>query len=185
MLSKIRESLEGIKIEVKFEITEDDYIKFNLYHIENSPSQKRTYNLLRYVIGLLFAIPIYAIGTGLFKQPSSYWIVIAILFALVWIIEYPKRYKKSIRKQTKKMLQEGDNSSIFGKKTMLIDENNIKVFGEFTSETISKKSIKTIKIYDDMILIYLSGFTAQIIPTRYLDDESKKYLLKELDFGLK
>lgn len=78
-------------------------------------------------------------------------------------------------------MQEGDNSSIFGEKTMLIDENNIKVFSESISETISKKSIKTIKIYEDMILIYLSGFTGQIIPTRYLNDEFRKYLMRELD----
>lgn len=173
--------MEGIKIEIKFEITEDDYIKFNLYHIENSPSQKRTYNLLRYVIPLLFSMPIYAIGISLFKQPSIYWIIIATLFVLVWIITYPNQYKKLIRKQTKKILQEGDNSSFFGKKTMVIDDNNIKVFSEFTSETISKKSIKTIMVYDDMILVYLSGFTAQIIPTRYLNDESQKYIMKELN----
>lgn len=177
--------MEAIKIEVKFEITEEDYIKFNLYHIENSPSQKKIYNLLRYVMPIAFTIPIYAIGTGLFKQPSSYWIVMATLFALAWIIKYPNRYKKSISKRTKKLLQEGDNSSIFGKKTMTIDENNIKVFSEFTSETTSRKSIKTIKVYDDMILIYLSGFTAIIIPTRCLNDETKEYLMKELDSGLK
>lgn len=173
--------MEGIKIEIKFEITEDDYIKFNLYHIENSPSQKRTYNLLRYVVPLLFSIPIYAIGTSLFKQPSIYWIIIDMLFVLVWIITYPNQYKKLIRKQTKKILQEGDNSSFFGKKTMVVDDNNIKIFSEFTSETISKKSIKTIRVYDDMILIYISGFTAQIVPTRYLNDESKKYIIKELN----
>lgn len=138
--------------------------------------------MLRYVIPLLFSIPIYAIGTSLFKQPSRYWIVIAILFVVVWIITYPKQYKKLVKRQIQKILQEGDNSSIFGKKTMLIDENNMKVFSEFTSETISKKSIKTIRVYDDMILVYLSGFTAQIIPTRYLNDESKKCLIKELDW---
>lgn len=27
-------------MEIKFQITEEDYIKFNLYHIENSPSHK-------------------------------------------------------------------------------------------------------------------------------------------------
>ncbi len=174
-------SLEGIKIEFNFEITEEDYIKFNLYHVENSPAHKRTYNLLRYLLPLIFSVPIYAMGTSLLKQPSAYWIVIEILFVSVWIIKYPNHYKRLVRKQTKKILQEGDNSSIFGKKTMLIDENNIKVFNEFVSETISRKSIKTIKVYDDMILIYLSGFTAQIIPTRYLNEESKKYLIKELN----
>lgn len=167
-------------MEFNFEVTEEDYIKFNLYHYENSPLQKRTYNLLRYLVPLLASAPIYAIGTSILKQPKIYWIVIAVLFIAVWIITYPNQYKKLLIKQTKKMLKEGDNSSLFGKKTMLIDENNIKVYSESTSETVSRKSIKAVKVYDDMILIYLSGITAHIIPRRYLNDESKNSLIKEL-----
>lgn len=128
----------------------------------------------------MFSIPIYAIGTYLFKQPKIYWIVIAALFASVWMIGYPKQYKKLIKRETKKLLQEGDNTSVFGEKTLLIDNNNIKVIGEYSSETMSRESIKSVKIYDNMILIYLSGFTAQIIPTRYLDEKSKKQLIAEL-----
>lgn len=167
-------------MEFNFEVTEEDYIKFNLYHYENSPSQKRTYHLLRYLVPLLASAPIYAVGTSIFEQPKIYWIVIAILFIAAWIITYPTQYRKLVIKQTEKMLKEGDNSSLFGKKIMLIDENDIKVHSESTSETISRKSIKVVKVYDDMILIYLSGITAHIIPTRYLSDESKNSLIKEL-----
>ncbi len=87
---------------------------------------------------------------------------------------YPKQYKKLIKRTTKKLLQEGDNSSIFGRKILVIDEDNIKFLGEHISETISRESIKSVKVYDDMILIYLSGITAKIIPTRYLNEDSKK-----------
>ncbi|NMM62023.1 hypothetical protein HBE96_04820 [Clostridium sp. P21] len=41
-------SLEEVKIEFNFEVTEEDYVKFSLYHIENSPEHKRLYNMLRY-----------------------------------------------------------------------------------------------------------------------------------------
>lgn len=129
---------------------------------------------------LLFSVPIYVIGTSLFKQPRIYWIVIAVLFVVLWMITYPKQYKRLLKRQTKKLLQDGDNSSLFGKKTMIIDENNIKVISENSSETTSKESIKEVKVYKDMILVYLSGFTAHIIPTRYLDEETKKYLMDEL-----
>lgn len=168
-------------MEIKFEITEEDYIKFNLYHAENSPSLKRTHNLIRYVLPLLCAVPIYSIGTYIFKQPRIYWSFIAILFVAIWILIYPPKYKRLIQKQIKKLLHEGDNSSIFGKKTLLIEADNIKVISELSSEAISKKSIKAIKVYDDMVLIYLSGFTAIIIPSRYLNDESREYIMNELD----
>ncbi|WP_246169751.1 YcxB family protein [Alkalibaculum sporogenes] len=137
--------------------------------------------MLRYAVPLLFSVPIYAIGTSLFRQPQIYWLAIAILFVIIWMISYPKQYIKLIKRTTKKLLQEGDNSSIFGEKTLLIDEYNITVKGEHTTETISRESIKSVKVYDDMILLYLSGISAQIIPTRYLNAQSKKSLMDELD----
>lgn len=57
----------GYKMEINFEVTKEDYIKFNLYHMENSPSQRKNFNLLKYGIPVLFSIPICFIGTGLFK----------------------------------------------------------------------------------------------------------------------
>lgn len=109
-------------MEVNFEVKKEDYIKFNLYHAENSPSQKKNLNLLRYGIPVLFSLPIYFIGTNLFKQPSIYWIIIAILFSAIWIITYPKQYKSLIKKEIEKLISEGDNSEIFGKKNMIIDD---------------------------------------------------------------
>ncbi|ADI00154.1 YcxB family protein [Salisediminibacterium selenitireducens] len=167
-------------MELRFEITKDDYINFNLYHIENSPSQRKVYNFLRYGIPLLFSVPVYAIGTIIFQQPASYWVVIALLFILVWIITYPKQHKRVIRRQTEKLLQEGENSSIFGKKIMTLDDQTIKVVGGNSSETTSKQSIQEVKVYEDMILIYLSSITAHIIPTRFLSEELKSELLEEL-----
>lgn len=133
-------------MEIKFAITEEDYINFNQHHLENSPSQKRTYNILRYILPMFAALPIYAIGTLIFKQPKIYWVIVALVFAVIWIIGYPNQHKKLIRRETKKMLDEGDNSSMFGKKTMVIDEETMKVFDENSSETTSRKNIQDIKV---------------------------------------
>ena len=85
-------------MEVNFEVTKEDYIKFNLYHVQNSPSQKKNLNLLRYGMPVLLSLLIYFIGTNLFKQLSIYWAIIAILFSIVWIITYPNQYKSLIKK---------------------------------------------------------------------------------------
>jgi len=76
-------------MEIRYEVSEEDYIKFNIHHAENSKTHKRTYNMLKYVLPTLCA-----------------------------------------------------------------------VYG--------------------MILIYLSGFTAHIVPTRYLSRETKEELLEKL-----
>ena len=94
-------------MEINFEVTKEDYIKFNLYHVENSPSQNRNFILLRYLVPVLFSIPIYFIGTNLFKQPSVYWAIVAVLFSVIWIITYPKQYRALVKKETEKLISEG------------------------------------------------------------------------------
>lgn len=167
-------------MEIKFEVTKEDYIKFNLYHTENSPSQKKNLNLLRYVIPVLFSLPIYFIGTNLFNQPSIYWIIIAILFSLIWMITYPKQYRYLIQKETEKLINEGDNSEIFGKKKMIIDNETITVYNKSSSESMQINTIKDVKIYDDIIAIYTSAITAHIVPIRYLDKDLKDNFIKKV-----
>lgn len=167
-------------MKINFEITKDDYIKFNLYHLENSKLHKNIFNIIRYIIPITLCIPIYLIGTRVFNQPSIYWIIVAMGFLIIWILTYPKEYRKSITKRVDKFISQGDNSSIFGSKTLEIIDGAIVVKGDFISETISLEGIKDIRIYEDMILIYLSGFVAQIIPRRYLDKETEKEFIKEL-----
>lgn len=169
-------------MELKYEVTEEDYIKFNIHHAENSRSHKKTYNMLKYWIPILCGIAIFFIGPSLYKQPKLYWGIIAILFICIWIIRFPKTYEKLIRKSAKGMLKDGDNSSMICQNTMIIEENDIRVISEHSTEITSKEGIKEVKVYDDMILIYLSGFTAHIVPARYLTKETKAELLEKLEF---
>lgn len=168
-------------MEINFEVTKDDYIKFNVYHIKNSASQKKNFNLLKYIIPAIFSLLIYFIGTNLFKQPSIYWGIAAILFFIVGIIIYPKLYESSIKKQIEKSMSEGDNSEIFGKKKMIIDDETITIYNNSSFEKISKSVIKDIKTYDDIIALYTSSITAHIIPTRYLDEDLKNDLVKSFN----
>lgn len=167
-------------MELKYEVTQEDYISFNIHHAENSKSHKKTYNIMKYLVSTLSGVAIFFIGSNLYKQPKIYWGIIAILFIFLWIKGFPKTYEKLIRKSVKDMLKDGENSSIICKNTMVIGEDNIEVISETSTEITLKKGIKEVKVYDDMILIYLSGFSAHIVPTRYLTEESKVELLEKL-----
>lgn len=169
-------------MEIRFEVTEEDYIRFNIYHAKSSKAHKKTYNMLKYWTPILCGAVIFIVGPNLYKQPKIYWGIIAILFIVIWIKRFPKVYERLIRKSVKNMLKDGDNSSVICKNTMIINENNIEVNSEHSSEITSKEGIKDVKVYDDMILIYLSGLSAHIVPTRYLTKETKDELLQELSF---
>ena len=168
-------------MELRYEVTEEDYINFNVHHAENSKSHKKIYNMIKYLLPIFLGIIIYLTGPSLFNQPRLYWGIISILFILIWIVRFPKIYKRIIRRSVKSMLKDGDNSSMICENTMTIEDGEIKVTSEYSTEITSKAGIKEVKTYEDMILIYISGFSAHIVPTRYLTEENKEKLLKELE----
>lgn len=167
-------------MEIAYEITEDDYKQFNLYHMENSPSHKNLGLTLRYGLSLLCALIIFGAGVGLLQQPPIYWGMIAVAFALVWMVTYPKQQEKIIGKQMDKFLAEGNNAAIFGKKTLRIDSDYIEVIGEYSSEKTRRKSIQKIGVHEDLIFIYLSAITAEIVSTKDIDKNTREELLKLL-----
>lgn len=161
---------------INYELTEEDFIQFNVHHIEDSPSQKKMYWVLRILMPLLFSVAIYSIGTGLFNQSYIYWSLISISFFIAWVIFYPIQHKKIILNQTRKMLSEGDNSSLFGEKILTVKEDVITVTGENEHEQFKRENIKKIKQYNDMLLLYNSSVSAMIIPTRNLTETEIDYV---------
>lgn len=173
--------IEGEKdMDINYELTEEDYVLFNLYHNEQSPSQKRLYWTMRYILPALFVVPIYFIGTRVFNQAGIYWAIIALVFVVGWALYYPKEHKKLIRKQVLKMLREGDNSSFFSEKSLSVQGETITIVDADSTHTLTKESIKSVKVYDEMIILYVSAVSAHIIPTRYIDGETRGKLLELL-----
>lgn len=167
-------------MEITYELKEEDYVAFNLYHIEHSPSQKRILMMARYLLPFAGALVIYFFGTRVFNQPELYWVIISLLFMVGWWVYYPTMHEKSIRKQTLKLLNEGDNSSFFGEKKMVIEQDSIYIVDEHSSETISRQNVKEIKVYEDQIILYLSAVQGLIIPKRNMDVETQDRLVEAL-----
>ena len=166
-------------MEFNYEVTEEDYIKFNIYHGKNSPSQRKILFILRYIFPIIMAPVIYFVGLSLTKESKIYWGIIALAYVIVWVITYPKQREFMMKKQIKKLLSEGSNALCFGSKKIIIDDKSINIINdELSSETIAKKNIIDVKVNEDMILIYVSSFMAHIVPRRCLDEQAEKNLLR-------
>lgn len=84
----------------------------------------------------------------------------------------------------KKIKKDKGTTYIVYKETMIVEENNIKIISENSSNEIStaeikKDSIKKVKVYDDMILIYNNSFDPHIVSTRNFTEEIKTELLEK------
>lgn len=174
-------------MEFKYEVTEEDMIKGTLYNVKNSPERKKSYNRARYLLPAMAGFLLFNFNKITSVDNKLFWAVFAILFVLIWIIRFPKSYEKQIRKMMKKIKKDKGTTYIVYKETMIVEENNIKIISENSSNEIStaeikKDSIKKVKVYDDMILIYNNSFDPHIVSTRNLTKESKIELLKKLGY---
>lgn len=162
-------------MEINFEVTKEDYIKFNLYHFDNSSSYKKNTKLVRY------GVPICFLFINMMMQTSVEDIIIdTVISAAIWIAIFPKMNKFLTKKGIEKLIKEGDNTELFGSKRIIIDEESITIFNKSSTERVLKSAIKDVKIYDDIIVIYTSSMTAYIVPTRYLEGDLKADFIKQV-----
>ena len=150
-------------MKLKYQLTEKDYIDFTIFHHQSSKSYKKQELVLRYILPLVFTPVIYWIGTVVFKQPSIYWIIISIVFYLYWALPFNKRHRKLLEKEVKRNLARNKNETMFGEKTLEIEEDILIVKDGLTQETITKDAIVNVVVNGNAIYVYISSVQAVII----------------------
>lgn len=170
-------------MKIDYEITKQDFISYNLHYVENLKSGKKKMNIIRIFTALCFGYVASLLWIVLFEYDfyfSCYSGFIGIVVGLIWFFVYPKIYKWQINNSAKNMVDEYQNSDFISKRSVTVDEENITIKSEISTQIIKKRFIKEVKKYPDMILIYFEGMTVAFIPTRFLQGDLKYRFLKEL-----
>ncbi|PAQ15594.1 YcxB family protein [Bacillus sp. FJAT-42315] len=164
-------------MEINYNLTEEDYLKFNMFHVKNSKAVKRVLNMQRFLTPILFIIVSFVlskVGSVPFLGVFITFLVISIL----WIIFYPRYFYFYVIRNTKKMIKEGTNEGLLGEHHMVLSEEGI-IDSTSNGETkVTWSGIKTISEDKHNIYLYNSSVSAYILPKREVDDveEIKTYL---------
>ena len=161
--------------EYEFDLTRQDYIEFNIFHIFNSKSNLRTMWFVR-ISTLLLCLVIPFIFRIIVPSQTAFLITLVVLSALgiIEFINFPKQYKKRLSKSVNKMLDEGNNDNFLGTRTLtLSDQGIVKVIKDGTTTNLWS-SVERLAVTDNYIFIYVSSIMAYIIPSRIFSDTSDK-----------
>ncbi|NLL71658.1 MAG: YcxB family protein [Epulopiscium sp.] len=158
---------------IKYEIKEEDYIQFNLFHVKHSPTIKRNVFIQRYIISLIFLIIPFIFY--LFDDPSwKFSIPVFFGIYLFWVFYYPKKFIKNMKKNIEKMMKEGRNDYLLGPCELWITEEGIHKKGT-SGETKTKwETVEKIARDKEHLYIYIGSLAAYIIPLRAFVEESEK-----------
>jgi hypothetical protein len=160
----------------KFKITlsDDDYLLFNQYHLLNSPSGKKYFTTIKFIVPFIcfmFLVIFYIAGSDfeliLFES------ILMTIMSICWIGFNKRLIIKSMNKKITKMKKEGklpySNEAI-----LTFDNENIHEITpnseSVTNYSLIEKIIKTEKA----IYIHINTVQAFILPVTAFSDEMEK-----------
>lgn len=150
-------------LKIDYNLTEKDYLNFNLYHAKNSEAVSKSLTIQRFLSPIIFLIAAFLISWIGNESLIGLLITFSIM-GVLWIVYYPKYFYSIITKNTKEMLKEGKNDGLLGEHCMKLSDEGI-VDSNFNGETRVKwKGIKKFEEDDNYFYIYNSAVSAYILP---------------------
>ncbi|AXI10808.1 hypothetical protein CUC15_18475 [Oceanobacillus zhaokaii] len=166
-------------MEINYNLTEEDYLNFNLFHMKNSKSVMNSLKMQRFLTPIFFILISY-LFSQLGDTPFLFAFIPFLIISIIWIVFYPRFFYKTVIRNVKKMIREGRNGGLIGKHRMIITEDGITETTSTDETKVNWSGIQAFKEDNDYFYLYNSSVSAYILPKRELKnaDEVKDYLKK-------
>lgn len=169
-------------MEIDYYLSEEDYLNFNMFHVKNSKTAAKSLKLQRFLMPLFFIAFAYVFSA---IADVSFWglFITFFILSILWVIFYPKYFYSIVNRQTKKMIQEGDNEGLLGKHYLVMTEEGITETTSSGETRVSWAGLKEFAEDDDNFYLYNSGLSAIILPKKAVPNvvEVREYIKRNAD----
>jgi hypothetical protein len=148
---------------IRYELTLDDLIAFNRYHVAHS----RTIQTQKYFV--IAVVGLVAIGAGVAIEseiPLFARVFSAIIFAALFRFAYHLFFGLALRRQTRQLLSEGSNDGILGPHELELNDKFLTERTDVNESRHAWSAINRIEETDEHAFLYISSLQAHVIPTR-------------------
>jgi hypothetical protein len=168
-------------MDLKYKLTEEDYINFNLFHMKNSETimkSVRNQRIFTPVFYLLFSV----VFSFLLDIPFLVSFTPFFILSVLWVLFYPKYLFGRAIRHTKKLVKEGRNESILGEHYMVLNDEGIVDKTSKGETKVTWSGINELKENDQYIYLYNSALSGYILPKREFEnvEEIRQYLKNKL-----
>lgn len=163
-------------MEILYTVTEDDYVAYNLFHYEHSPSSRRTMLITRLILPVI--VVLITLISGSYRSPIA-WIP-PVVVAVIWFFVMPPFFKNSIKKNVRRMISEGRRVSFLGDFKLSLHDNYLRNEGDGVATESAYWRIEKIRRDQERLYVYIGSITSLIIPFRYFKDEDEVQQLVSL-----
>jgi hypothetical protein len=152
-------------MDLKYNLTEEDYINFNLFHMKNSPTimkSVRNQRIFTPVFYLLFSV----VFSYMMDIPFLVSFIPFLILSILWVLFYPKYLFGRAVRHTKRLIKEGRNESLLGEHHMVMNDEGIVDSNAKGVTKVAWSGINDLKENDQYIFLYNSAVSGYILPKR-------------------
>lgn len=159
-------------MEIKYNLTEEDYIHFNMYHIKNSKSAIRSLNAQRFLTPVFLILLSYILSLA-GDTPFLELFIAFFITSILWILFYPKYFYSSVTRRIQKMIRDGKNGGLLGEHVLSMTDEGLVESTSYGQTKVNWSGILSLKEDNEYFYLYNSSVSALILPKREIANEEE------------
>lgn len=145
---------------LRYTLTNEDYLQFNLFHHQHDPSLRRLYRMLR----LLFPALLFLLLLIRRPQPMGLFACIFGVFALLWVLVYPPMHRRSIRWAVNRQFPKNRPHEFIGPQVLSLNEDHIRCERTGRVSETAYSTLLRLARTPQALYVYDTRLSAFIIP---------------------
>jgi hypothetical protein len=170
-------------VEVRYTVTLDDYVAFQLYFTRKAGVGRGAYLFLWFVVPAACALGALAL---LADNVNEFSLVVAGCLALVgfgFAIIYPRMYWALLDHLTRAYALKMDTLGITGECVMILSEEGLVEISETTRTEVRWRYIRSVDVVGDYTFVFITGVSAWILPRQGFESDAEYEAAR--DFALR
>lgn len=148
-------------MEINYNITEEDYVNFNIYHNQNSKFMKRTILTMIIMIPVIFILLDYI----RLKRITPVSVVISLILAVLAYLLKNKVLTFIVKTSVKQMMREGKINEFIGNHNVTLSDNTIRLKDKYQTQEFSYDAVQSIRYdFKGYLVVYVGTLSAILIP---------------------
>ncbi|WML55923.1 YcxB family protein [Neobacillus sp. PS2-9] len=159
-------------MEITYNLTEEDFLHFNMFHLKHSKSAIQSLNVQRFLTPVFFILMAFLLSE-FGNIPFLELFIVFLITSILWIIFYPWYFYNTVTRRMKKMFKEGKNVGLLGEHVLTLNEEGLVESSANGQIKVNWSGITDYKEDEQYFYLYNSSVSAYIIPKRDLNNSEE------------
>ena len=151
---------------LNYNLTDEDFLRFNFYHSRNLPSVPKNFLIRRITSALWLPVLGTAVVTFLFHRLDLTLIALAVgsVFAIYDYATFPKSFNRGLNRQLKVVLDDNGYDGLTGPYRLELTDHRLIEHSEGQTLTVAWSRVRRVGFDGGRVYLYSSSMQAFIVP---------------------